>query len=166
MKTAYQKQKEKDQEWTAALETGNLDAYYKKYEKQQAFLISIPAPWVQDKDFRKDMFCKSPILLYMYLRSKIVRRQMKGKIDVKKEYYDKGKLACSIGEEVMARDCGWSVTTVKKYLNVLLGYGLIQKEVTRLGGRAYNTYIIGKISNGNEIYFIPRKPQAARCLPE
>ncbi|NTV13464.1 MAG: hypothetical protein HGA96_05975 [Desulfobulbaceae bacterium] len=97
------------------------------------------------------------MLLYEYLRSRIVRDGGGGESRIVHEnYYRAGRLAASSSLRELADDFGYSSTAaIRSFLDQLHRDGFIQIEAINVGKtRAQNVFIMGTHDEAGEHYFI------------
>jgi hypothetical protein len=111
---------------------------------------------------------KKSLLLYLYLRSSIVRKPFEGdKLDLYGKFYQKGKLASAISTRKLSRDLYMDEKTVSAYLRDLQQNNVLEIETMASEGafdnQPHNVYIFGFLDDvKNEIYFIDEMSTNAR----
>lgn len=106
------------------------------------------------KAFRKSM------MLYLYIRAYIVRKNYKGdKLNLYRAYFKKGRLASSVSIRELAAKLGLNAKTVGTYLKKMAEDGVIKIEKISArdayDNQQHNVYIFGTHdSNQNEFYFV------------
>jgi len=98
---------------------------------------------VMKEEYRK-LFNNSTTL-YQFLLSNIVRGDMPGDaFNIKRNHYDKGFLACSFPERVLAKECFISRWKVREHTKRLEKAGIIKIEKVDLDKhRTQNIYTLG-----------------------
>jgi hypothetical protein len=103
---------------------------------------------------------KKSMLLYLYLRSMIVRKSFKGdKLDIYKKFYKKGRLAASISIRKLSKDLYLDEKTVTSYIKTLCRDGIIKFDSISaeesFDNQQHRVYVLGEINNlGDEIFYI------------
>jgi len=87
-------------------------------------------------------------IIYQWLWSRIARKQWKDTTGypLKKDYYDKKFLACTMSMRHIAEKCGFSKNTVKKHIDILKKEGVIKVKyfIPKDKKRGQNIYTLGK----------------------
>jgi hypothetical protein len=103
----------------------------------------IPKSVIVSEQYRKVF--KSPRTVYDFLWANIVRGNMNNdKLNIKGNYYDRGKLACSFPLKIIAGNCFMNIHTAERYVDILEESGIIKVENLKIDAhRTQNVYILG-----------------------
>lgn len=109
---------------------------------------------VKDPDFCKKF--ASPFVLYLYLRTLIIRSG-----PLKHRTYDRNALVAMVSEDKLAAQFGVADRTIRRWISHLVENGLIKKSKLKQWGKGTdfqpNLYQLGYINkNGREDYFIDK----------
>jgi hypothetical protein len=125
------------------LKAGAVKAVKKKDHAGKTYEQRIPKSVIVSKQY-KSVF-KSPRTVYDFLWANIVRGNMNNdKLNIKGDYYDHGKLACSFPLRIIAENCFMNIHTAERYIEILKESGFIKVDSLKIDDhRTQNVYILG-----------------------
>jgi hypothetical protein len=132
----------------------------KKTEKTDKQFIGLTLSLLRSENFRHKL--RKGLMLYLYIRSAIVRKKFPGdRLNLSNRYYKKGNLAASISIRKLAKDLGLNTKTVHTYLKDLERNGAIKIDKIRAkdayDNQIHCVYVLGTYSDKrNENYFVDR----------
>jgi hypothetical protein len=111
------------------------------------YFLRIERGLIRNESYRK-IFCGSGGMIYQWLWAYIARKKWNDTTGypLKKDYYDKGLLACTMSLRHIAEKCWMSKNTVKKHIDILKEEGVIKVKyfVPKDKKRGQNIYILGE----------------------
>ena len=103
---------------------------------------------------------KKSMLLYLFLRSMIVRKPFKGdRLNIYNKFYKKGKLAASISIRKLSKDLYLDEKTVTSYINNLCRDDILKLDnisaEESFDNQQHRVYVLGEINDlGDEIFYL------------
>lgn len=132
----------------------------KSSERNTNQFIGLPLSLIRNEGFRHKL--KKELMLYLYIRSAIVRKKFPGdKLNLFEKFYRNGKLAASISIRKLAKDLDINPKTVQTYIKSLKGNGVIETDEIKakdaFDNQDHCVYILGFFSDKTkEMYFLER----------
>ncbi len=130
----------------------------KKPKGRTGSFIRLDHEFVRSPRARKAL--RKSMMLYVYIRSYIVRKNYAGdKLNLYRTYFKKGQLASSVSIRKLAAELGFNAKTVATYLKKMAEDGIIKIEKVSArdayDNQQHNVYVFGTHdSNHNEFYFV------------
>ena len=124
--------------------TGNQEE--KKQKIKTSSFIRLDHQFVRSPLVRKAL--RKSMMLYLYIRTYIVRKNYKGdKLNLYKAYFKKGRLASSVSVRELAAKLGLNTKTVGTYLKKMAEDGVIKIEKVSAkdayDNQQHNVYVLG-----------------------
>jgi hypothetical protein len=126
--------------------TAEVETYQRERQPGDDYFHILERGVILNDSYRK-IFSGPAGIIYQWLWAKIARKNWKDTAEypLKKNYYDKGILACSMSLRYIAEKCWLNKATVKKHIDILENEGVIkvQQFVPKGKKRGQNIYILG-----------------------